>query len=74
MASEKTESPEKTKRISREIIKFLIENPHFSRNKITNIKGKIGKRHNYKKVIKNATILGYATPDEKEIILPMLKR
>jgi len=74
MASERTESPEKTKRISREIIKFLIENPHFSRNKITNIKGKIGKKHNYKKVIKNATILGYATPDEKEIILPMLKR
>ena len=74
MATEKTESPEKTKRISREIIKFLIENPHFSRNKITNIKGKIGKRHNYKKVIKNATILGYATPDEKKIILPMLKR
>ncbi|MHA1986724.1 MAG: tRNA uridine(34) 5-carboxymethylaminomethyl modification radical SAM/GNAT enzyme Elp3 [Promethearchaeota archaeon] len=74
MASEKTEFPEKIEKISREIIQFLIQNPHTSRKRITNIKGKIGKKFNFKKVIKNATILDYATPDEKEIILPILKR
>ncbi|MFW9894543.1 MAG: tRNA uridine(34) 5-carboxymethylaminomethyl modification radical SAM/GNAT enzyme Elp3 [Candidatus Thorarchaeota archaeon] len=74
MAQEKTEFPEKIELISREIINFLIENPHTSREKITNIKGKIGKKFDYKKVIKNATILDFATPAEKEIILPILKR
>jgi elongator complex protein 3 len=74
MTSEKTEFPEKIEKVSREIIKFLIQNPHTSRKRITNIKGKIGKKFNFKKVIKNATILDYATPDEKEIILPVLKR
>ncbi|MHA2181091.1 MAG: tRNA uridine(34) 5-carboxymethylaminomethyl modification radical SAM/GNAT enzyme Elp3, partial [Promethearchaeota archaeon] len=74
MASEKTELPDKIENVSREIIKFLIQNPHTSRKRITNIKGKIGKKYNFKKVIKNATILEYATPDEKEIILPILKR
>ncbi|MFX1457351.1 MAG: tRNA uridine(34) 5-carboxymethylaminomethyl modification radical SAM/GNAT enzyme Elp3 [Promethearchaeota archaeon] len=74
MTQEKTEFPEKIELISREIINFLIENPHTSREKITNIKGKIGKKFDYKKVIKNATILDFATPAEKEIILPILKR
>jgi len=74
MASEKTEFPEKIEKFSREIIKFLIQNPHTSRKRITNIKGKIGKKYNFKKVIKNATILNYATSDEREIILPILKR
>jgi elongator complex protein 3 len=74
MASEKTEFPEKIEKVSREIIKFLIQNPHTSRKRITNIKGKIGKKNNFKKVIKNATILEYATSDEREIILPILKR
>ncbi|MFX0105256.1 MAG: tRNA uridine(34) 5-carboxymethylaminomethyl modification radical SAM/GNAT enzyme Elp3 [Candidatus Hodarchaeota archaeon] len=74
MVQEKTEFPEKIKLISREIINFLIENPNISREKITNIKGKIGKKFNYKKVIKNALILDYATPNEKDIILPILKR
>ncbi|MFW9821791.1 MAG: tRNA uridine(34) 5-carboxymethylaminomethyl modification radical SAM/GNAT enzyme Elp3 [Candidatus Thorarchaeota archaeon] len=74
MAQEKTEFPEKIELISREIIYFLIKNPHISREKITNIKGKIGKKFDYKKVIKNATILDFATPAEKEIILPILKR
>jgi len=69
-----TNNAEKIKKISREIIRFLINNPHISRDRITNIKGKIGKKYNLKKVIKNAVILGYATPDEKEIILPVLKR
>ncbi len=62
------------RKISREVINYLIKNPKTKRHKITNIKGKIGKRYNYKKVIKNATILDYATPDEKEIVLPILKR
>ncbi|MFW9784183.1 MAG: tRNA uridine(34) 5-carboxymethylaminomethyl modification radical SAM/GNAT enzyme Elp3 [Candidatus Heimdallarchaeota archaeon] len=74
MSSENTEPPEKVEKISREIIKFLIKNPNTSREGITNIKGKIGKKFNYKKVIKNATILEYATSDEKDIILPILKR
>jgi elongator complex protein 3 len=74
MTFEKTELPEKIERVSREIIKFLIQNPHTPRERITNIKGKIGKKYNYVKVIKNATILDYATPDEREIILPILKR
>ncbi|MBY8983444.1 MAG: tRNA uridine(34) 5-carboxymethylaminomethyl modification radical SAM/GNAT enzyme Elp3 [Candidatus Lokiarchaeota archaeon] len=74
MVDAKSDFPEEIKRVSREIIKFLIENPHISRKKITNIKGKIGKKYNFKKVIKNATILDYATPEEKEIILPFLKR
>ncbi|MHA2397768.1 MAG: tRNA uridine(34) 5-carboxymethylaminomethyl modification radical SAM/GNAT enzyme Elp3 [Promethearchaeota archaeon] len=70
----KIQSPEKIEKVSREIIRFLIENPNTPRERITNIKSKIGKKYNLKKVIKNATILDYATPDEKEIILPILKR
>ena len=38
MAQKKSDLPEKIELISREIIKFLIENPHTSRDKITNIK------------------------------------
>jgi elongator complex protein 3 len=74
MTSHNNQIPEKIEQVSREIIKFLIENPHVSREKITNLKGKIGKKFNFKKVIKNATILSYATLDEREIILPILKR
>jgi elongator complex protein 3 len=74
MTFPKNQSQEKIEKLSREIIKFLIENPKTSRERITNIKGKIGKKFNFKKVIKNATILDYATPDEREIILPILKR
>lgn len=62
------------RKVSREVINYLIKNPKTKRHKITNIKGKIGKRYNCKKVIKNATILNYATPDEREIVLPILKR
>jgi len=62
------------KKISREIIDYLIKHPEISRQKITNIKGKIGKKFNYNRVVKNATILDYATKEEKEIITKFLKR
>ncbi len=69
-----TGNREKVKIISREIIDYLIRNPKTPRKKITNIKGRIGKKHKYDKVIKNATILNYATVEEKEIITQILKR
>ncbi|TFG27585.1 MAG: tRNA uridine(34) 5-carboxymethylaminomethyl modification radical SAM/GNAT enzyme Elp3 [Promethearchaeota archaeon] len=62
------------KKISREIITYLIKHPKTSRQKITNIKGQIGKKHNYNRVIKNATILNFATEEEKQIITKFLKR
>jgi elongator complex protein 3 len=62
------------KRISREVIDYLIKNPTTSHQKITNIKGKIGKKYNYNKVLKNATILDFATEDEKHVITKFLKR
>jgi elongator complex protein 3 len=65
---------EKVKLISREIIDYLIKNPKTHRKKITNIKGKIGKKYKFDKVIKNATILNYATEEEKEVITQILKR
>ncbi|MFX1590621.1 MAG: tRNA uridine(34) 5-carboxymethylaminomethyl modification radical SAM/GNAT enzyme Elp3 [Promethearchaeota archaeon] len=61
-------------KISRDVINYLIRNPGTSRQKITNIKGKIGKKYNYNKVIKNATILDFATNEEKQIITQILKR
>ncbi|MFW9818512.1 MAG: tRNA uridine(34) 5-carboxymethylaminomethyl modification radical SAM/GNAT enzyme Elp3 [Candidatus Thorarchaeota archaeon] len=65
---------DKVKLISREIIDYLIKNPKTLRKKITNIKGRIGKKYKYNEVIKNATILNYATEEEKEIITQILKR
>ncbi|MFX1241133.1 MAG: tRNA uridine(34) 5-carboxymethylaminomethyl modification radical SAM/GNAT enzyme Elp3 [Promethearchaeota archaeon] len=65
---------EKSKLISREIIDYLIKNPKTNRKKITNIKGKIGKKYKFNKVIKNATILNYATEEEKVVITQILKR
>jgi elongator complex protein 3 len=62
------------KKISREIIEFLLKHPKTSRQKITNIKGQIGKKYSYKKVIKNATILEFATENEKRVITKLLKR
>ncbi len=62
------------KEISREIIEFLIKHPNTSRQKITTIKGKIGKKFNYNRVIKNATILDFATESEKQVITKVLKR
>ena len=74
MVPSEIKSVEIVRKISREIIEYLMENPQVSREKITNIKGRIGKKYHYKKVIKNATILHYATPEEQEIITQILKR
>ena len=60
--------------ISREVINYLIKNPQTPRYKITNIKGRIGKKYMYNKVIKNATILSFATEEEKKIVTRILKR
>ncbi|KKN13731.1 hypothetical protein LCGC14_1003320, partial [marine sediment metagenome] len=60
--------------IAREIIDFLIKTPNFSRQKVTNLKGRIGKKYNHPKVIKNATILYFASEEEKSIITKILKR
>ena len=61
-------------KISRDVINYLISNPGTSRHKITNIKGRIGKKYKLDKVIKNATVLNFATPEEKKIIIQILKR
>ena len=73
MANELSKS-EKLEKISRELIKFLMENPNTPRRKITTIKGKIGKKYNLDNVIKNATILEYATPEEKKSLTQLLRR
>lgn len=74
MVSIESDNHEKVKKISREIINYLIRNPETPREKITNIKGRIGKKYEYFKVIKNATILDYASSEEKEKIIQTLKR
>ncbi len=74
MGSLESDNSEKIKRISREIIDYLINNPETPREKITNIKGRIGKKYKYTRVIKNATILDYATLKEKNKITQILKR
>ncbi len=61
-------------KIAREIIEVLIKKPNFSKSKITNLKGKIGKKYHYPKVIKNATILSHASEEEKKILRKLLKR
>jgi elongator complex protein 3 len=71
--SELTNS-ETVKKISREIIDYLINHPTFPQQKITNLKGKFGKRYNYHEVIKNAQILSYATEEELRVINQILKR
>jgi elongator complex protein 3 len=65
---------ETVKKISREIIDYLMIHPNFPQHKITNLKGKFGKKYNYHKVIKNAQILHYANEEELEVILQLLKR
>lgn len=65
---------EKLKKVSREIIDYLIKNPRTSREKITNVKSKIGKKYKLNKVLKNATILDFASPEERKIIIQILKR
>jgi elongator complex protein 3 len=67
-------NPEINKKIAREVIEYLLNNPDISRGKITSIKARIGKKYNHSKVIKNATILDFATEKEKEIVTQILKR
>jgi len=62
------------KKISREIIEYLIKHPKTTRQKITSIKGQIGKKYKYNRVIKNATILDFASESEKQVITRLLKR
>jgi elongator complex protein 3 len=62
------------RKISREVIDLLLKNPDISKSKITNLKGRIGKKYKYNRVIKNATILDFATDEEKQIITQILKR
>ena len=61
-------------KISREIIGYLLKNPDTPRHKITNLKGKFGKKYKYHKVIKNAQILHHATEEELRVITQLLKR
>ncbi len=61
-------------KISREIIEYLVKNPDTPRHKITNLKGKFGKKYKYHKVIKNAQILYYATEEELRVVTQLLKR
>ncbi|KKM16968.1 hypothetical protein LCGC14_1680490 [marine sediment metagenome] len=65
---------ENVRKISREVITYLIINPQTPRHKITTLKGRIGKKYKYHKVIKNAKILEFASEDEKKIITQILKR
>ncbi|MBY9009378.1 MAG: hypothetical protein KGD74_05900 [Candidatus Lokiarchaeota archaeon] len=74
MVHSEAENTEIIEKISRDVIDHLISNPGTSRQKITNIKGRIGKKYNFNKVIKNATILDFATEEEKQIITQILKR
>jgi elongator complex protein 3 len=64
----------KLKNLSREIIDYLLKNPKISREKITNLKARIGKKYRLNKVIKNATILNYVTDEERPILTKLLKR
>ena len=43
-------------KISREVIEYLVKNPDTPRHKITNLKGKFGKRYHYPKVVKNFSL------------------
>jgi len=65
---------EKIKKISRDVIEHLLTHPKTSKDKITNLKGQIGKKYGFSRVIKNATIFDYASEEEKKIITPLLKR
>ena len=71
--SELTNS-ETVKKISREIINYLMNHPTFPQQKITNLKGKFGKKYKYHEVIKNAQILSYANEEELRVINQILKR
>ena len=65
---------EKIEKVSRATINYLIDHPEINKSKITNIKAKFAKKFSYNGVIKNATILDFASKEERETILPLLKR
>ncbi|MCK5159866.1 MAG: hypothetical protein KAR08_11945, partial [Candidatus Heimdallarchaeota archaeon] len=65
---------ETIKLIAREIIEYIKKTPDISRENITNLKGRIGRKYKHSKVIKNATILHFASEEEKLIINELLKR
>ncbi|MFW9948692.1 MAG: tRNA uridine(34) 5-carboxymethylaminomethyl modification radical SAM/GNAT enzyme Elp3 [Candidatus Thorarchaeota archaeon] len=67
-------SDETQKILCREIIEFLLTHPKTSKDNVTSLKANIGKKYNYQTVIKNATILNYATSVEKEQLSHILKR
>ncbi len=71
---ENSEDLTKLEHLSKEIISYLMKNPQSSRKNITNIKARLGKKYKIENVIKNATILKYASPEEKEFITQILKR
>ncbi len=74
MVHSEAENTKIIEKISREIIDYLMIHPNFPQQKITNLKGKFGKKYKYHKVIKNAQILHHATEDELRVINQLLKR
>ena len=58
----------------REIIRELIENSTYPRNKITQLKNRILRKYSISHTMKNSIIMEYATEDELDIILPILRR
>ena len=58
----------------REIIKELIEQPTYPKEKITQLKNRILKKYTLSHTMKNSVIMEYATEYELEIILPILRR
>ncbi|MBD3254543.1 MAG: tRNA uridine(34) 5-carboxymethylaminomethyl modification radical SAM/GNAT enzyme Elp3 [Candidatus Lokiarchaeota archaeon] len=74
MNSLERKEAQKVKNIARATINYLLKFPNTSRSKITNLKGKFAKKFSYDRVIKNATVLSFATEQEKLVITKILKR
>ncbi|MGQ4875182.1 MAG: tRNA uridine(34) 5-carboxymethylaminomethyl modification radical SAM/GNAT enzyme Elp3 [Promethearchaeia archaeon] len=60
--------------VSKEIIKYALEHPNISKKKLSSIKGRIGKKYKLDNVVKNATVLKYATSEERKKIEKIFKR
>ncbi|MBN2155043.1 MAG: tRNA uridine(34) 5-carboxymethylaminomethyl modification radical SAM/GNAT enzyme Elp3 [Candidatus Lokiarchaeota archaeon] len=60
--------------VCREIITELIARPYYPKGKITELKNKILKKYSLTRTMKNSEILQYASEEELEIILPILRR
>jgi elongator complex protein 3 len=60
--------------VSREIIKELILHADIEKSKVTQLKNRIMKGYFLKETIKNSEIMEYATEEELELILPILRR